>query len=84
MQPGWRSRVLAAWQLLGTWERDYAPSVGLITEIKTRSDAYLLIRTAHLDDYSIFNPISRKKRIAGHFLYPFPLPPAGLCFLVAS
>lgn len=29
--------------------------------------------TAHLDDYPISNPISREKRIAGHFLLPPPL-----------
>lgn len=44
---------------------------------KNGSYVYRLIRTAHLDDYPISNPISREKRIARHFLPPPPL--AGPC-----
>lgn len=44
---------------------------------KNGSYVYQLIRTAHLDDYPISNPISREKRIARHFLPPPPL--AGPC-----
>lgn len=49
---------------------------------KNGSYVYQLIRTAHLDDYPISNPISRGKRIAGHFLPPPPL--ARPCLWVVS
>lgn len=47
---------------------------------KNGSYVYRLIRTAHLDDYPISNPISREKRIAGHFFPPPPL--AGPCLWI--
>lgn len=75
MQPWWKAGGRGAAGCLAIF---WSPGEGLRSLRqphhcnKNGSYVYRLIRTAHLDDYPISNPISREKRIAGHFL-PLPL-----------